>query len=213
MQDEEVAGNSNPMVLSAVSASTSATTHPAAAATPSLSVSNPFRAQLVAHLNIPPHLTDRSEPTLPVAYQRYLAYHEACKTLDQKIAAGTWTGKKPSKVDMVEIFISKSMWWRYYNATFSKVSQFPLLLEWLENGEDAPKDLDVWGYEKSAYSFKDLQAFLDNGGPVVPTKGSKSKLKRESVGQDRKGKRKEVEQEKKGKRKEIKSDSKKRRMM
>lgn len=34
------------------------------------------------------------------------------------------------------------------------------MLEWLENGEDRPSNLDVWGQEKSNYTFKDLDAYL-----------------------------------------------------
>jgi hypothetical protein len=45
---------------------------------------------------------------------------------------------------------------------FSKVSNHPLLMEWLENEpEDCPSDLDVWGVQKSSYTFKDLDVYLN----------------------------------------------------
>ena len=34
------------------------------------------------------------------------------------------------------------------------------MVEWLEKGEDRLSDLDLWGVEKSSYTFKDLDAYL-----------------------------------------------------
>ena len=64
-------------------------------------------------------------------------------------------------MELVELFVSKSFWHSHVNKYCSQVSDHPLMVEWLENGEDKPFDLDVWGVEKSNYTFKDLIAYLE----------------------------------------------------
>ena len=56
---------------------------------------------------------------------------------------------------------TKSFWHSHVKKYFSRVANHPLLVAWLENiPEDRPSDLEVWGMEKSSYTFKDLDAFL-----------------------------------------------------
>ena len=71
-----------------------------------------------------------------------------------------WVGDKLTAVELVELFVSKSFWHSHVKKYCSQVSDHPLMVEWLENGEDKPSDLDVWGVEKSNYTFKDLIAYL-----------------------------------------------------
>ena len=47
------------------------------------------------------------------------------------------------------------------------------MVEWLENGEDKPSDLDVWGIEKSNYTFKDLIGYLEQAKEKKKGKGKK----------------------------------------
>jgi hypothetical protein len=49
------------------------------------------------------------------------------------------------------------------------------LMKWLENGDDAPCGVDVFGVEKLQYMFKDLRALLD-------TASYKRKSKKDSEG-------------------------------
>ena len=116
---------------------------------------------ILALLGIPTHLCDRSDHSLHVSYQKYKAHLEASHTYDRMIADGSWTGKKLFAVDFIELFVSKSFWHSHVKKYFSRVANHPLLVAWLENiPEDRPSDLEVWGMEKSSYTFKDLDAFL-----------------------------------------------------
>ena len=112
-------------------------------------------------LGIPSHLSDRSDHSLQVSYKKYKAYLEACRTYEQMVGDGQWTGDKLSAVDLIELFVSKSFWHSHVKKCFSQVSNHPLMVEWLENGEDGPSNIDVWDMEKSNYMFKDLKGYLE----------------------------------------------------
>lgn len=139
------------------------------------SSSNPFRDHLMTLLEIPSHLTNRAERNIHFAYEKYKAYLRATQTLSMRISEGTWPGKKPSSTDLIEVFLSKSMWFSHYRPAFSKVSNYPLMVEWLENKDDKPSDLEVWGVAKAAYSLTDLRKFVDNG--TLAEKKTKGKMK------------------------------------
>jgi len=79
----------------------------------------------------------------------------------------------------------------------------------LDQEEEAPSDLEVWGVQKTHYFFPDLQLFLDNGGslivePSTPAKGKGKATKVVEGGKkDVKRKAKDEESQKK---KQKKSD-------
>ena len=143
----------------------------------SASASSSFRDQLLTLLGIPSHLTNRADRNLHFAYQKYQAYIQACQTLLKRVSEGTWPGKKPSSTELIELFVSKSMWFSHYRPAFSKVSNYPLMVEWLENGDDKPSDEEAWGVEQAAYSLTDLRKFVDNGTLVEVAKDRKKKSK------------------------------------
>lgn len=123
-------------------------------------------------LEIPSHLTNRAEKNIHFAYQKYKVFLQACQNLTRRTSEGTWPGKKPSTIDIVELFCSKSMWFSHYKPAFSKVSNYPLMIKWLENEEDKPSDLEAWGVEKGSYTLTDLKKFVDNG-TLAEEKGKK----------------------------------------
>jgi hypothetical protein len=100
---------------------------------------------------------------LTLAYQRYIACNKAMQDFNRMKAAKTWpsTCPEPTATDIIEIFISKSMWHQYYVALFSHISRYPDMVEWLEDGEDRPSSVDVWGLEKTSYTFSDLKKWLN----------------------------------------------------
>jgi hypothetical protein len=55
-----------------------------------------FKSQIVCLLNIPVHLVGSGDVSLPVAYQKYMAYLVACNTLDVMVANGLWTIRCPT---------------------------------------------------------------------------------------------------------------------
>jgi hypothetical protein len=97
--------------------------------------------------------------------------------MEKLVADKSWPGKKPSITDIVECFVSKTSWHDYYKPTFPKVSSYPIMVKWLEGGDDAPSAFDAWGFEKSVYVFRDLIEFVNNGGD-----SEKLKVKRKVTG-------------------------------
>ena len=143
------------------------------------------------------HFADRTDCGLHVAYQKYKAHLEACHTYEKMVADKTWFWKKLSSVDLIELFVSKSFWHSHFKPLFSKVSDYPLMVEWLENELlDSVSNQEVWGEEKSSYNFKDLCAWLDKSAG----KGKKKmKAAKDDGGNEKKSKKKKDGGSKKGK--------------
>jgi hypothetical protein len=66
--------------------------------------------------------------------------------------------------DLIECFVSKTFWHDYYKPSFTKLSSYPTMVSWLEDGDDVPSNLEVWGVEKSTYVFRDLIEYIRSGG-------------------------------------------------
>lgn len=65
------------------------------------------------------------------------------------------------------------------------------MVEWLENGPDKPDDVDVWGVEKSNYTFKDLIDYLEQA------KGKGKGKKKMKVDKQDKGEKKSHKKDRK----------------
>jgi len=76
-------------------------------------------------------------------------------------ADGTWGIGNVSVDALIELFISKSVWYSYYKKLFPRMAKWPEMVKWMENHSDAKSAYEVWGSEKASYSFQDLKEFLD----------------------------------------------------
>jgi len=175
---------STPLISSVSTASTPVSAHSSAPG-PSSNTSLPPKQRLATLLNISPDLLDRSDTSLHHCYQHFVAVQEASKKAQGMWDTGTWPDpKKASETELIEIFVSKSVWFASYRKTFPLVHNYPDLKLWLENSSDALSDLDVWGYQVGNYNFKDLSEYLERGGPWEESE-------EEEVQKKRKGKKKE----------------------
>jgi len=142
----------------------------------------------LTQLGISPGLADRSsDGGLRLAYQKYKAYLQACKTYDEKITDKSWVGNKLTGADIIQLFISKSYFHSHYKKHFSKLSNYPEMVDWLEDGANAPADEDIWGEVKGTYNFKDLGEFIEE---------QEMKMKRTKRKGKGKGKRKDDKDDK-----------------
>jgi len=191
---------------SVASAETSTVANSASAA----SAVDPFKSQLIDLLNVPAHLAGSGDVPLRVAYQKYKAFLVACSTLDSMVAGRTWTIKRPSRTDLIELFVSRSYFHSHYRPLFSQVvNDHPQMVAWLEGHPDSV-DVDVWGVQKASYTFSHLSAWLDNGGAWASdnedehtVKKSKGKGRKRDLGKEKgKGKGKDLEGGRKHKKKE-----------
>jgi hypothetical protein len=148
------------------------------------------REELLALLGIPAHLTERDKNhSLQDYYAKYQACLKAQQLLDKSSAEGKWPGKKPTSTEIVELFVSKSMWHSHFKHAFSNINNHPSMVKWLEGGEEGPTNLEAWGFEKAhaTYNFSDLFSYLDDarkdGKNRKGKKGGKGK-KKEIEGED-----------------------------
>ena len=73
-------------------------------------------------------------------------------------------------------------------------------MEWLENEpEDHPFDLDVWGVQKSSYTFKDLDVYLNQAAVKGKRKATVSKAIDGNDGNKKNKKKNQDDGSKKGK--------------
>ena len=128
--------------------------------------SSPLHAKLheeiCSILNIPASLSLRPKVAdLHLSYSKYLALLATKVQMYRMMADGTWTLKSLTTDELIEVFISKSVWHANYSKLFPKVPEYPQIVKWLKGDSDAPSNIDVFGLDKQLYTFKDLRNVLD----------------------------------------------------
>ena len=127
------------------------------------SANNPLRDTLIAMLNIAESLTDRPKGAVDIrlAWGKFEAIQTALALYYHMKKDNTWTQPPVSADDIVELFVSKTVYHRNYRKLFPQVQKFPVLKAWLEGADNAPLDSDVWDNVKGVYTFADLQKNLE----------------------------------------------------
>ena len=169
-----------------------------------------YKAELVHIFNISKHLLrDFSKNEgLHLYYKKYQACLRALSASERMASQGEWDVRRPSETEIIELFVGKTMWHGHLKKTFSRVPRYPDMLQWLNQEEDALPDIEIWGEEKSSYTFKDLKAWLDekDHNATVKDKGKgKERYRKETRNDDsddsdsdEKKKKKKKKQEKEG---------------
>jgi hypothetical protein len=103
------------------------------------------------------------------------------------VSDGSWMLNQPTSDEIIEIFVSKSVWHANYSKLFPRARNFEVVLQWLEHGHNSPSNVDVFGVEKQFYSFKDLRDVLDKLELACMKKG-KRKGRSDEGGQKKKQK-------------------------
>jgi hypothetical protein len=164
----------------------------------SKSLAATYKLEVASLLKISPHLMNQEgRVPLTLAYEKYKACHKAMQDFTKMKGAKTWptTCPEPTTTDIIEIFISKSMWHQYYSALFSHVSKYPDMVDWLEDGEDKPSSVDVWGFQKISYNFSDLKKWLDEQKSSLVAGMEKQMDKKEKAKEKKKEKGKKAKRQ------------------
>ena len=155
------------------------------------------------------NLTDRPPGSvdLRVAYTKYRAVLSTQSTIIRMSGDESWTLRKPKAEEVIEIFVSKTIYHDKYKTLFPLANDYPLLKKWLENDAGAPSNVEVFGEEKSVFTFKDLTRFLER---VKVEKQGEEELEvvvEKSKKRKAKGSISEQKKKKKGKGKAKETDS------
>ena len=150
------------------------------------------KVELITALEIDPDLCDddNTDKGLIRAYAKWKAIKAAYK----KLQAMAWNGPKPMYGIIIALFVSTSMFYSHYKY-FNDAVKHPEMVEWLEERRNGPSDMDIWGHEKSYYTFSDLMKWLKEAGDGVSVdsdsesdgwkkKGKKAMVKKKSSGKD-----------------------------
>jgi hypothetical protein len=159
-------------------------------------------------LNIPFHLTklnDNNKFDIRMAYTKYLAILDTEERLNEMRRAGTWK-QKATFTDIVDIFMSKTVYHRSPSKIFPSVPLYPLMEKWLQGTDDAPTTSEIWGGKRQTYD--NLQEIIEL---YVEASNKKGKKRQEDSGSDMTKKKKEKKLEDSGsdmmkKKKEKKSE-------
>ena len=103
-------------------------------------------------------------------------------------SAGTCTQKVPANDEFIEIFVSKSNYFQYYNNSFSQILNDSPIKKWLHNGSDAPSTHDIWGSNKP--TFENLKVILEGLSDNKKKSGGKKVTKGKGEKKDRNSKKK-----------------------
>ena len=139
---------------------------------------DPLQQTLIETFNISPRLMQREKVAdLRIAYAKFLDIQRVIEGVNQMELAKTWTWKKPTVQDIVEIYMSRSGYFNRPHKFFPRVNLIPGMQEWLENEDGAPEKAEVWGDKKP--SFKNLSDMLDLHESLGKKKVTKGKGKRQ----------------------------------
>ncbi|KIJ90074.1 hypothetical protein K443DRAFT_52114, partial [Laccaria amethystina LaAM-08-1] len=79
-------------------------------------------------------------------YKRYKAVLAATLKYEGMHKSKAWDASFiPTTIDIIKIVTSRTMWYSHYKM-FEKVSRYPELMEWLDETEEAPGDVELWGF-------------------------------------------------------------------
>lgn len=135
---------------------------PASVSSETPSTGSALQAQLISMLNIPESLTTRGKGSdLRLAYAKYRGVLNARSDMQRMKADGTWALGNVSVDTLIELFVSKTVWYSYYKKLFPRVAKHSELVKWMENDPGAKSSYEIWGTEKASYSFQDLKVHLE----------------------------------------------------
>jgi hypothetical protein len=140
---------------------------------------DPLQQALIETFSIPPNLRlHEKSADIRVTYAKFLDIQRVILGVGEMERSGTWTHKKPTVQDIVEIYMSRSGYFNRPHKFFPKlsvtpgVSVIPGMLEWLEGKEDAPTQKAVRGNKKPSFA---VLADMLEGKKKKVTKGKGKK--------------------------------------
>ena len=120
----------------------------------------------------------------------FAKYQEINKAYTQLQNSKDWPGKKPLRLAIIELCMSKSQFYDDFQPLFSEALKYPELMEWLKQEEDCMTGYDLFGIDKAVYSKPDLVRWMEKKREKVKVKG-KGKEKDKSSGSGKRSHKKE----------------------
>ena len=120
------------------------------------------REEMETLFGIPQSLTVCSKNVdLHLAYTKYQGVCNTQADLQRMMSDRTWTLGKVNDEEIIKLYVSKSVYYGQYMKFFPLAELYPPIVKWLENEEDSPPNIEVFGVDKSTYGFKDLRRLLE----------------------------------------------------
>jgi hypothetical protein len=111
-------------------------------------------------------LTQEGNHDIRFNYQKFVACHKAIGLWNSKKSKGEISTSATTQLAIVTLFFGKTNWYNV-KETFSTVSNYPKMVQWLTQNEDSLEvlsDTEIWGVKKLKYTMKDLSKWYKQEG-------------------------------------------------
>lgn len=168
--------------VSEVSCATSVATQHAAVKNEGVSVVNVMsKAELIKALDMNENYCVRgsmSDKGIITAFGKYQEINKAYTRLQN---SKDWPGKKPLRLTIIELCMSKSQFYDDCKPLFGEAVKYSEMVEWLNQEEGCLSGFELFGVEKAFYTMADLERWLERKKTKAKAKG-KAKEEKEKKG-------------------------------
>jgi hypothetical protein len=119
------------------------------------------REELIKALDMKEDLCVRGSASDKGILHAFAKYQEINKAYTHLQNSTTWAGKKPLRLTIIELCMSKSQFYDDFHPVFSQAVKYPDMMKWLTQEEDCMSGYDLFGIEKSFYTKKDLDGWVE----------------------------------------------------
>ena len=138
------------------------------------------REELIKALDMKEDLCIRgslSEKGILHAFSKYQEINKAYTRLQNE---KSWPGKKPLRLTIIELCMSKSQFYDDFHPLFTEAGKYPDMLEWLMQKEDCLSGYDLFGDEKAFYTKPDVERWIERKKGKGKGKGKEKKAEKKA---------------------------------
>ena len=169
-------------VTSSSHATSVATQHAAVKKNEDVSVVNVMsKAELIKALDMKEEYCVRGSMSDKGIVNAFAKFQEINKAYTHLQNSKDWPGKKPLRLTIIELCMSKSQFYDDCKPLFGEAVKYSEMMEWLNQEEGCLSGFELFGVEKPFYTMADLERWLEKKRTKAKAKG-KAKEEREKKG-------------------------------
>jgi hypothetical protein len=124
-------------------------------------VSSMSRDDLIEMLEMNKDLCVRGSLSEKGILHAFAKFQEVNKAYNRLQNMKSWPGKKPLRLAIIELCMSKSQFYDDFNPIFTEALKYPDVIEWLKQTDDCPSGYELFGEEKAFYTKPDLERWIE----------------------------------------------------
>jgi hypothetical protein len=124
-------------------------------------VSSTSRDDLIEMLEMDKDLCVRGPLSEKGILHAFAKFQEVNKAYSRLQNMKSWPGKKPLRLAIIELCMSKSQFYDDFNPLFTEALKYPDMMEWLKQTKDCSSGYELFGEEKAFYTKPDLERWVE----------------------------------------------------